>query len=228
MTGPVFDHDGFVVRNTAVLTAPLVPEIRLRLACEALPLWQLTEDELVEKGLPPPYWAFAWAGGQALARHVLDNPELVRGRHVLDFASGSGLVAIAAALAGAASVTASDIDRFAIAAMRANAALNGVVVACTADDLIDSMPAGVDLVLAADICYEQATAGRVLVWFRTLVDAGIPVLLGDPGRAWRPRDGIERLAHYAVPTTRELEDNDVRSTDVWRILATGEDGGVRP
>ncbi|MEC9345497.1 MAG: 50S ribosomal protein L11 methyltransferase [Pseudomonadota bacterium] len=219
MNGRIVDLDGFVARNTAVLTAPLVPEVRLHLASEAVPLWQLTEEEMAAKGLPPPYWAFAWAGGQALARYVLDHPETVRGKRVLDFATGSGLVAIAAALAGAAEVRASDIDRFAIAATRANAALNGVSVTCSADDLVGSTLTGVDLVLAADICYEQPTAGRVLGWFRSLAAAGLPVLLGDPGRTYRPRDGVERLAHYAVPTTRELEDKDVRSTDVWRVLA---------
>jgi predicted nicotinamide N-methyase len=214
----IADREAFIAENTELLPSPLVPEVRLHLATEAVTLWQMTEEALAEAGLPPPYWAFAWAGGQALARYVLDNPDLVRGRRVLDFASGSGLVAIAAAKAGAASVAANDIDGFSHAAMRLNAAANNVAVDIVERDIIGDPLDAVDVLLAADICYEQPTSGRVENWFRRLAAAGKPVLMGDPGRSFRPDTGMEKLAHYAVPTTRELEDNDVRSTDVWRFL----------
>lgn len=218
MTAPIADRSRFILDNTEALPAPLVPEISLHVASEALPLWEMTEEALAEAGLPPPYWAFAWAGGQALARYVLDNPDIVKGLRVIDFAAGSGLVAIAAAKAGAAHVAANDIDPFSHEAMRINAAANGVTLEVIEDDIVGDPLSGFDIVLAADICYEQPTSGRVEAWFRDLVAAGKPVLMGDPGRSFRPKSGLEKLAHYAVPTTRELEDNDVRSTDVWRFV----------
>ncbi|PJK31479.1 class I SAM-dependent methyltransferase [Minwuia thermotolerans] len=218
MSLDIADRDRFVRANTALLPAPLVPEIELHLATEALPLWQMTEEAMAEAGLPPPYWAFAWAGGQALARYVLDNPEIVAGRRVIDFAAGSGLVAIAAAMAGASMIAANDIDPFSHVAMRLNARANGVAIDVLETDIVGEPLAGFDLVLAADICYEQPTSGRVETWFRQLSAGGMPVLMGDPGRSFRPKSGLEKLAHYAVPTTRELEDNDVRSTDVWRFV----------
>lgn len=218
MTLDIADRGRFVRANTALLPTPLVPEIELHLATEALPLWQMTEEAMAEAGLPPPYWAFAWAGGQALARYVLDNPEVVAGRRVIDFAAGSGLVAIAAAMAGASTVAANDIDPFSHVAMRLNAEANGVAVEVMEADIVGETLDGFDLVLAADICYEQPTSGRVEAWFRRLSAGGMPVLMGDPGRSFRPKSGLEKLAHYAVPTTRELEDNDVRSTDVWRFV----------
>ena len=218
MTEAIADRKRFIRDNTALLPAPLVPEIRLHVAAEALPLWEMTEEALAEVGLPPPYWAFAWAGGQALARYVLDHPEAVRGRRVIDFAAGSGLVAVAAAMSGAAHVAANDIDPFSHDAMRLNAAANGVEIEVIETDIVGDALDGHDLILAADICYEQPTAGLVEAWFRDLVAAGKPVLMGDPGRSYRPKAGMEKLAHYAVPTTRELEDNDVRSTDVWRFV----------
>ena len=196
---------------------PHAPEIRLHVADDATGLWQCTEDELGEIGLPPPYWAFAWAGGQALARWVLDNPAAVAGLRVLDFGSGSGLVAIAAAMAGAASVTASDLDAFAIEAMGMNAAANGVTVATSALDLLDGGPFACDVVLAGDVCYERPLADRLLPWLEMHAARGITVLLGDPGRAYLPQARLHRLAEYTVPTTRALEDAEVRRTGVWQL-----------
>ena len=208
----------FVQANTAVDTPPLVPEIKLHLASEILPIWQATEEELAKLGLPPPYWAFAWAGGQALARYVLDNPDIVRGKRVLDFASGSGLVAIAAAMRGAKRVVAVDIDAYAAAAMQMNAALNGVAVETETGDIIGT-DGGWDVVLTGDICYEQPLADRVAAWLRGLSDGGRTVLMGDPGRTYLPKEGLEWVVRYAVKTTRELEDTDVRNAVVWRFAA---------
>ena len=210
----------FVRANTAIETAPLVPEIRLHLASEILPIWQATEEELAKLGLPPPYWAFAWAGGQALARYVLDNPDLVRGKRVLDFASGSGLVAIAAAMCGADRVTAVDIDDYAAAAIAMNAALNDVAVDAETGDIIGTDD-GWDVILTGDICYEQPLADRVADWLRGLSESGRTVLLGDPGRTYLPKDGLEWMVRYAVKTTRELEDTDVRNAVVWRFSGSG-------
>ncbi|WP_119462147.1 class I SAM-dependent methyltransferase [Rhodospirillaceae bacterium SYSU D60014] len=217
MTNPLTDPADFVRAETALAHPPLVPEIQLYLADAITPIWEATEATLAASGVPPPYWAFAWPGGQALARHILDNPALVAGRRVLDFAAGSGLGAIAAAKAGAAAVTANDIDAFAAAAIRLNAAANAVSVAVATENLLDHDDPGVDLVLAGDICYERPLAGRVEAWLKRLARRGTTVLLGDPGRAYLPRDGLEPLARYAVPTTRELEDQEVRDTVVWRV-----------
>jgi len=213
------DPAGFVRANTAIATPPLVPEIRLHLACEITPLWHATEASLAEAQLPPPYWAFAWAGGQALARHVLDHPELVRGRAVLDFGSGSGLVAIAAAMAGAR-VTAAEIDPFAAAAIALNAALNAVSLAIERGDVIGRGPAPWEIVLAGDMCYERPLAERLTAWLRELAARGALVLLGDPGRAYLPSSGLEVRARYDVPTTLELEDRTSREGVVWRLRGT--------
>lgn len=203
----------FVRANTALGAPPLVPEIALHLATEVTPLWEATEAELQRLGLPPPYWAFAWPGGQALARYVLDHPKVVEGRRVLDFGAGSGLVAIAAASAGARAVAA-EIDSFAAAAIRLNAAANGVEVAIETADVIGTVCAW-DVILCGDMCYERPLAERLTRWLR-----GVPslVLLGDPGRSYVPRDGLEPLARYVVPTSRDLEDRDSRETGVWRLL----------
>ncbi len=212
------DPAAFVRANTAVAAPPLLPEIRLHLAGEVTPLWQATEASLARSGLPPPFWAFAWAGGQALARYLLDHRETVAGKAVLDFGAGSGVVAIAAALAGAARVAAAEIDPFAAAAIAANAALNGVSVAVVAaDPLAGPVPAAA-VVAAADVCYEQPMAGRVEAWLRRCAAAGRLVLLADPGRAYAPRDGLVECARYLVPTSRELEDREARDTAVWRVL----------
>ncbi|MDP3897863.1 MAG: methyltransferase [Mesorhizobium sp.] len=215
MTSTLAARRSFILANTALLAPPHVPEIRLHLADEAHDLWHLTEEELQEKGLPPPFWAFAWAGGQGLARYVLDHPETVRGRTVLDFAAGSGLVGIAAALAGAARVTAADIDPFSAAAVALNGRQNGVTLEFTADDLVGA-DLGWDVVLAGDVFYDKAFAARLVPWFAALAARGALVLAGDPGRAYLPRDRIARLAEYHVPVTRILEDSDVKRTSVWR------------
>jgi len=211
------DPADFIRKNTAPERAPLIPEIILSLATEVVPLWHATEADLSELGLPPPYWAFAWAGGQAVARYILDNPEIVAGKRVLDFASGSGIVAIAAARAGAAHVTASDIDPYAVAAIAHNAAANNVAISATGRDLIDEHGPW-DVVLAGDICYERPLAERVEAWLRALSEDGITVLMGDPGRTYLPKQGLEWVIRYAVKTTRELEDTDVRNAVVWRFV----------
>ena len=210
------DPEAFVREHTAIESPPLVPELRLHLASEVVPLWQATESELEKMGLPPPYWAFAWAGGQALARYLLDRPALLKGKRVLDFASGSGLAACAAALCGAAEVTASEIDPYALAAIRLNAALNGCAVQVTAEDQI-GRDGGWQVVLAGDVCYEKPMAEAAFAWLSELARGGTMVLLGDPGRAYLPKSGLEKRARYAVPTTRELEDSDLRNAVVWRV-----------
>ncbi len=210
------DPAAFVRANTALVVPPLVPEIRLHLAHEALPLWEKTEEALAEDGVPPPFWAFAWAGGQALARYVLDNPECVTGKRVLDFASGSGLVAIAAMKAGAASALASEIDAIAQAAISANAVENDIAVIATAEDLIGE-DRGWDIVLAGDVFYEKPLADRLLPWFEALARRGAAVLVGDPGRTYFPKERFAPLARYEVPVTRALEDSEIKKTGVWRL-----------
>lgn len=210
------DPAAFVRANTQLFAPPLVPEIRLHLAHEALPLWEKTEEALAEEGVPPPYWAFAWAGGQALARYVLDNPERIAGRSVLDFASGSGLVAIAAMKAGATCALASETDAIARAAIEANAAANGVAFATAGEDLIGKYR-GWEIVLAGDVFYEKPLADRLLPWLETLARRGATVLVGDPGRSYFPKDRFEQLARYEVPVTRALEDSEIKKTGVWRL-----------
>jgi len=208
----------FILENTRLQAPPHTPELQLHLADEITPIWKLTEEALAEIGLPPPFWAFAWAGGQALARYVLDNPEIVAGKRVIDFASGSGLVAIAARKAGAASVLAADIDPFAAAAIALNAALNSVAIAVETRDLLNRAAAGWGVALAGDICYEEPMASRAMNLLRRIAGRGRTVLLGDPGRAYLPRSGLEELARYEVPTSRELEDREAREGVVWRVL----------
>lgn len=207
----------FIRANTEVLPVPLVREIRLHLAHEALPIWQKTEEELGEMGLPPPFWAFAWAGGQALARFVLDNPATVHGKRIIDLASGSGLVAIAAMKAGAASVLAADIDRFSAEAILINAVINAVAVEATADDLLLEPAPAADVILVGDLFYEKGLAARCLTWLQAARAKGADVLIGDPGRSYLPRSELLRIADYAVPVTRELEDAEIKKTAVWRL-----------
>jgi predicted nicotinamide N-methyase len=207
----------FIEANTRWSAPPHTPEIRLRLASEIYPIWRMTEDELMERGVPPPYWAFAWAGGQAVARYLLDHPETVRGKRVLDAGSGSGLCAIAAAMAGAAAVTASDIDPYAVDAITLNAADHPAVTATVAD--VIGTDAGWDVVLIGDLFYERPLADRVEAWARRLAARGATVLAGDPGRSYLPKSGLTQLALYQVATTRELEDNEVRRTAVYRVEA---------
>lgn len=211
------DPADFVRANTGLTAPPLVPEIRLHLATEITPLWQATEAALEREGLPPPYWAFAWAGGQALARHVLDHPELVRGRSVMDVGAGSGLLAIAAARGGARGATAADIDPFAAAAIALNAAANGVAVTVETADVIGTADAA-EVLLVGDMCYERPLAERLVAWLRRCAAEGALVLLGDPGRAYLPKTGLEELARYTVPTPLELEDRASRETVVWRVV----------
>lgn len=209
-------REAFILENTSPLSPPHVPELRLRLAAEAHDLWHRTEEQLEAIGLPPPFWAFAWAGGQGLARHVLDHRALVGGKHVLDFACGSGLVGIAAMLGGASKTVCSDIDGFCGAAVRLNAGLNGVEVGFRNEDLI-GVDEGWDVVLAGDVFYEKPLADALLPWFAALAGRGATVLVGDPGRAYLPKSGIEPLATYEVAVTRALEDAEVKRTTVWRF-----------
>lgn len=210
------DPAAFIRAETRLRPVPHAREIVLHVADEATELWQKTEDELGKIGLPPPFWAFAWAGGQALARYVLDHPETVRGHRVLDFASGSGLVAIAAMKAGAAEALACDIDPFAIAAIGLNAEANGVSVTPVQADLV-GRDGGWDTVLAGDICYERDMAARVTDWLLALNRRGATVLIGDPGRSYLPKDRLEQLAVYEVPVTRTLEDSEIKRSGVWRF-----------
>jgi predicted nicotinamide N-methyase len=210
------DRAAFIRENTALARPPLVPEVTLHLADEALPLWEKTEEELGAMGLPPPYWAFAWAGGQALARFVLDKPETVAGATVLDVASGSGLVGIAAALAGAASVEAAEIDAVALTAISLNAAANGVAVKARSVDRIGA-EGDWRVVLVGDAFYERPLAERLLPWLKRLAKSGASVLLGDPGRTYLPRSGLTHIAAYDVPVTRALEDSEFKRTSVWRL-----------
>ena len=208
----------FVHRNTAIAAPPLVPEIRLHLATEVTPIWQATEASLARGAVPPPFWAFAWAGGQALARYLLDNPETVAGREVLDIGSGSGIVAIAAAKAGASRVVAAEIDHFAAAAIALNAPLNGVTLTVETRDLLDRGPAGWGVALAGDICYEEPMSSRAMTLLRRIASRQRLALLGDPGRAYLPRSGLLERARYQVPTSRELEDREAREGVVWQVL----------
>ena len=212
------DHAAFIRANTKLLPVPLVPEIELHLAEESLPIWQKTEEELGEMNVPPPYWAFAWAGGQALARHLLDSAA-ISGKSVLDLGAGSGLVAIAAMQAGAARVLAVDIDPFAIAAIGMNAAANGVAVTATAEDVLQAPPGRFDVVLAGDLFYERALAERVLAFLEVAAAMGADVLVGDPRRGYFPQARFVQVAEYAVPVTRELEDAEIKRTAVWRLAA---------
>ncbi len=207
----------FILDNTAVMSPPHVPEIRLHMADEAHELWQKTEEELEEIGLPPPFWAFAWAGGQGLARYILDHREMVAGKHVLDFASGSGIVAIAAMKAGAASVLAVDIDPWAGSAITLNALLNNVGIVFSREDVV-GLERSEAVILAGDVFYDQSFAKALIPWFEWLAGEGKTVLVGDPGRAYCPKDRMEVLASYQVPVTRALEDSEIKKTTVWRFL----------
>ncbi|RWM92053.1 MAG: methyltransferase [Mesorhizobium sp.] len=208
----------FILDNTALMAPPHVPEVLLHLADEAHDLWLRTEEELAEIGLPPPFWAFAWAGGQGLARYVLDHPATLQGKRVLDFASGSGMVAIAALKAGAAEVTAADIDPFCATVITLNLEANGVKA-----DFVDADSIGTDdgwdVVLAGDVFYDKPLAERLTPWFTSLKARGADILVGDPGRAYLPKTGLQSLAVYQVPVTRVLEDAEVKRTTVWRWVS---------
>ena len=218
-TGKVTDRQSrmaFLQANTKLLVSKLVPEIKLHLAEESLPIWRKTEEELGEINLPPPFWAFAWAGGLALARYVLDNPSLVAGKRVLDLGSGSGLVAIAAKRAGAAEVLAADVDLFASAAALINAEANAVSLRVTEDDILDTTPSDIDVLLVGDLFYERDLTERVVSFMERTAATGAPVLVGDPRRSYFPAERFINLARYDVPTTRELEDQEIKRAAVWR------------
>ncbi len=208
----------FIVANTATASPGLVPELRLHLATELTPLWRSTAAVLASEDMPPPFWAFAWAGGQGLARYILDHPEVVRGRRVFDFATGSGLVAIAAAKAGALHIGASELDPFAAQAARLNAALNAVTLEVALRDVVGEDLTGYDVVLAGDVFYERPLAEAGTRWFRELARRGATVLVGDPRRAYAPTSNVELLATYDVPTSREIEDDDLRPSNVLRVI----------
>ena len=216
VTGDGWFQD-FILANTKVLAPPLVPEIRLHLAEESLPIWQRTEEELGEMNVPPPFWAFAWAGGQALARYLIDNPHEVAGQTVLDLGTGSGLTGIAARMAGAASVLGADVDRMAVAAAGLNAQVNGVEVGLTDRDLLEQVPGPFGVILVGDLFYERELADRVLTYVRLATEKGARILIGDPQRNYFPREGVVRVAEYRVPVTRDLEDALIKNTAVWAL-----------
>ena len=211
------DKSAFIRAHTAWLAVPHTPEISLHLADEITEIWKKTEEDLEKIGLPPPFWAFAWAGGQGLARYILDHPDMVRGKKIFDFAAGAGLVAIAAAKSGALSVEANEIDDFALAAIALNAKDNGASVTLRGGDLI-GQDEGWDVILAGDIAYERDMTARVFAWLHQLAKRGATVLIGDPGRAFLPNAGLQELADYRVPTTREIEDTEIKRTRVFKLL----------
>ncbi len=210
--------------GTELGCVPLVPEVRLHLASEPIGLWEQLELAAGRTGLDPPFWGFAWAGGQALARYVLDHPQTVAGHRVIDVASGCGLVAIAAAMAGAAEVTAYDIDPLAAAAVTLNAAANGVTVHAACDDILDEdrfPAAGTGVVLLADAFYPRELAGRMVRVAQRSQARGATVLVGDFGRAYLPSSQLRALATYDVPGLGELESTDVKRTTVWALPGPG-------
>jgi predicted nicotinamide N-methyase len=211
------DYPAFIAANTKLIAPPHVPEINLHLAEESVPIWQKTEEELGEMNIPPPFWAFAWAGGQALARYLLDNPHEVSGKTVLDLGTGSGLTAIAALKAGAASVLAADIDPMALASAHLNAKANGVTLATTQNDLLANPPGTFGAILVGDLFYERELAERVLTYINLAHSNGSRVLVGDPQRSYFPNDRFVCVAAYEVAVTRELEDALIKKTAVWAL-----------
>jgi predicted nicotinamide N-methyase len=214
------DPEGFIRANTALERPAMVPEFKLWLASEYVPIWQATEDWLEQQNVDPPYWAFCWPGGQAIARYLLDHPEAVKDKRVIDFAAGSGVSSMAAARAGARSVVANDIDLLSLVAARLNAAANGLAVELSADDWLahpEAAPAA-DVVIAGDVCYEREMSARALGWLRWHASAGRLVLLGDPGRNYFSAQGLEELARYEIPTSLQVENRGMRETVVWRVM----------
>lgn len=210
--------DTFIRSHTQLISPPACDEFKLHLATEITPLWQATEAFLAGNNLPPPYWAFAWVGGQALSRFVLDRPEVVRGKHVLDFAAGSGMTAIAAALSGASASDAAEIDAVAAAAIRLNAAANDVAVEVTIDNVLSRPDCPWDVVMAGDVCYERPMADAVFAWLRRCAAHGAEVFMADPGRAYLPKTGLLRVASYTIPCSLELEDRTSRDAVVYKIV----------
>lgn len=210
-------HRSLVVARTRRARPPAVPEVELHLAEDMEEAWAAVQAELDDDRLPPPFWAFAWLGGQALARYVLDHPAQVAGCRVLDLATGSGLCALAARLAGAAAVTAVDVDPVAAAAARLNAEVNGLQVQVLHADVLDRPPPAVDVVLAGDVFYDVDMAARVQPWLLAAHRQGTRVLVGDPGRHYLPRAVLTELAAYELPTTRDLEGVDVKTVRVYTV-----------
>ncbi len=210
------EQEAFVRANTTPGRSDMVPEIELLLASEMTPLWHATEDSLSHNGLQPPYWAFAWPGGLALARYLLDHPQTVRDQRVFVFAAGSGIDAIAAAKAGAADVVACDIDPFARVAIALNARRNGVEIGISGEDPLGERGTRADVIIAGDVYYEPEMGDRTTAWLRRCMLGGADVILADPGRGYMPTHGVDQLATYAVPTSLELEDREVRHTTIWR------------
>jgi len=210
-------REAFIRANTTVSHAPACPEIALWLATEITPLWEATEANLARTNLPPPYWAFCWAGGQALTRHLLDHPGLVKGGRVLDFAAGGGSAAIAAARGGAIRVEAAEIDSFAVAAIRLNGDLNGVAVEVVEGDIVGA-ECRWDLVVAGDVCYERPMTDHIWPWLKRLAADGATVLMADPGRAYLPRHGLLEVARLTVATSLDLEDRTSREVALYRIV----------
>ncbi len=208
----------FIQAHTMLTHAPLVPEIALHLATEITPIWQASEAWLHQANVEPPFWAFAWPGGQALARHVLDHPETVSGRRVLDFAAGCGIAAIACVMAGAAKAEAAEIDAMAIAATLANARVNNVRIQVLAEDIV-GQPCRWDLILCGDVCYEAPMTRHIMPWLRRMAMT-CEVWIADPGRAYLPTEGLVPLGDYAVPTSLELEDRTLRRTQLYRMAGT--------
>jgi len=214
------DPEAFIRANTALETPAMVPEFRLWLATEYMPIWQATEAWLEAQNVDPPYWAFCWPGGQAVARYLLDHPHEVRGKRVVDFAAGSGVSAMAAVRAGAESVLANDIDDLSLVAARLNAEVNGLVLGVSGEDWLAG-PEGhpeADVVIAGDVCYEREMSARALAWLRGHARLGRLVLLGDPGRNYFSAQGLEERARYQIPTSLQLENRGLRETVVWRVL----------
>lgn len=210
---------GFILANTALACPSMVPEIKLYLASEITPIWRATEASLQRQGVDPPYWAFAWPGGQALARYILDHRAKFAGARVADFAAGSGLAAIAAAIGGARQAIAGDIDEMACQAINLNAAANHAAVTADAGDWLDGpwRFAPPDYIMAGDVCYEQPLAGRAFAWLRARAAEGVIVLLGDPGRHYLPRQGLREIARYDIPTSLQLENRGMKETVLWQV-----------
>jgi predicted nicotinamide N-methyase len=212
------DADAFIRANTVLTTACHVPEIGLYLATEITPIWQASETWLAERNIDPPFWAFAWPGGQALARHILDDPATAAGKRVLDFAAGGGIAAIACALAGAATVEAAEIDDLALAAISLNAAANGVAVRASGD--VVGATCRWDLILCGDVCYEAPMTGHIMPWLIAMARTA-EVWIADPGRFYLPKSGLTPLATYRIETTLELEDRTSRDVTLYRVLPAG-------
>ncbi len=216
------DFENFITTNTAIASPHLVPEVKLYLASDITPLWQASEKMFESRHVPAPFWSFAWPGGQALSRYILDNPEWVKGKRVIDVASGSGMGAFAAKIAGAASIKANDIDPVALAAIGLNAKLNNMEVETIPTSLINQFPEDTDVLLVGDFFYEWPTAGYALEWLRACVAENITVLLADPGRPHVPRSGIKELARYTMPTSKAVEDATEKTALIYQLLAEEE------